>query len=204
VKRDLIIPTADEYGKFYNLVARNSQALGWLGRRLCDSKGRVRAEFKGKSIRGTDSDDYWILMITKIPVDHKMQYQGIGRTLAGAILGHILLWAAQQTPSRGVLTIAEPSILLEEQERFQRSQSRAPEDLPGFLESSIERAKKFSQSLGFVQLGNTVYFEWRRSVVSDPALLQLPPSEGEKEHEYIAEDLETLSGGEGKIMSLLL
>ncbi|KKY29826.1 hypothetical protein UCDDA912_g10236 [Diaporthe ampelina] len=82
VKRESIIPTADEYSKFYNIVDRNSQVLGWLGHRIFDSEGRTRAGLKGKGIWGADSDDSWILMITKILVDHKgMEYFGWRRLM---------------------------------------------------------------------------------------------------------------------------
>jgi hypothetical protein len=73
--------------------------------------------------------------------------------------------------------------------------------MSSFIGISLERAKKFWRSWGFVQLGDTDYFGWRRSAVPNPAL-QLPPSEGEKEDEDIAVDLETLFGGEGKTMPL--
>ncbi|KAH8788326.1 hypothetical protein F5883DRAFT_531782 [Diaporthe sp. PMI_573] len=197
VKRDLFIHAADEYSKIYNRIDRNTHVLGWLGHRLFDSEGRVRADFKGKGIWGADSDDSWILMITKILVDHEILHQGVGRSLAGAVIGQVLLWAAQQTHPRAVLTIAEPSVLREEKERFQRTQSQSPADMSSFIGISLERAKKFWRSWGFVQLGDTDYFGWRRSAVPNPAL-QLPPSEGEKEDEDIAVDLETLFGGEAE------
>lgn len=197
VKRDLIIHTADEFGNFYNLIDRNSQVLGGLGHKLFDSEGCIRKEFKGQGIWGADSDDSWVLTIAKILVDHKMQHQGIGKTLAGAVMGQVLLWAAQQTPSRAVLTIAEPSVLREESERFQRTQRRSPGDISNFIGRSIERARTFWRSWGFVQLGNTVYFGWRRPVVPDPAL-QLPPVQGGKAWKEIAADLENLFVGEGE------
>ncbi|KAG8164768.1 hypothetical protein KVR01_005043 [Diaporthe batatas] len=197
VKRDLIIHTADEYSEFYNLIDRNSQVLGWLGHEIFDSEGRLRAAFKGQGIWGADSDESWILMITKILVDHKLQHQGIGRELVGALLGQVLLWAAQQNPPRAVLTIAEPSVLREERERFQRTQRQSPGDIANFIESSLERAKKFWRSWGFVQLGDTKYFGWRRPAVPDPAL-QLPPVQGGKRWDEMAADLEILFGGEAE------
>lgn len=200
VKRDLIIPTADEYSKFYNIVDRNSQVLGWLGHKIFDSEGHIRAGFKGKGIWGAESDDSWILMVTKILVDHKLQRQGIGKALAGAVIGQVLLWAGQQTLPRAVLTIVDPSVLLEEKERFQRAQFRSPGEMSGFIGRSLDRAKTFWRSLGFVQLRGTDYFGWRRSVGLDPAL-QLPPRESVvKKHEDIDSDLETLFGGEGEVI----
>ncbi|POS81070.1 hypothetical protein DHEL01_v200537 [Diaporthe helianthi] len=197
VKRDLIIPTADEYSKFYNLIDRNSQVLGWLGHEIFDSEGLIREDFKTQGIWGTDSDDSWILMITKIIVDHNLRNQGIGRALAGAVMGQVLLWAAQQNPPRTVLTIAEPSVLREEKERFQRTQRRTPGETLEFLETSLKRAKRFWQSWGFVKLGDTIYFGWRRPVIPDPAL-HLPPVKGGKDWNEMAADLEIIFGGEAE------
>lgn len=204
VKRDLIIPTADEYSKFHNIVDRNSQVLGWLGHKVFDSEGHVRADLKGKGLWGTDSDDSWVLMITKIVVDHKVQHQGIGKTLAGAVIGQVLLWAGEQAQPRAVLTIVDPSVLLEEKERFQRAQNRSPGDMSDFIGRSLDGAKKFWRSLGFVQLRGTDYFGWRRSVGLDSAL-QLPAPENiTKSDEDIDSDLETLFGGEGKTISYFI
>lgn len=176
MKRDLIIPTADEFSKFYDIVDRNSQVLGWLCHKLFDSEGRVRADLKGKGFWGADSDDSWILIITKILVDHKAQHQGIGKTLAGAVIGQVLLWAGEQARPRAVLTIVDPSVLLEEKQRFQRTQSRSAVDISHFIRRSLGRARTFWQSLGFVHLRGTDYFGWKRSVGLDSAL-QLPPPE---------------------------
>lgn len=199
VKREFIIPTADEYSKFYNIVDRNSQVLGWLGHKIFDSEGHTRAGFKGKGIWGADSDDSWILMITKILVDHKVQHQGIGRTLAGAVIGQVLLWAGAQP--RAVLTIVDPSVLLEEKERFQRTGRRSPGDMSNFIGRSLDRAQKFWRSFGFVHLQGTDYFGWRRSMVPDPALQLPPPETMKKKDEDIDSDLEALFGGKGETIT---
>lgn len=167
VKRELMPPV--ERRTFTRSVTRTSQILGKFFGDLFDSRGHLNPRYKGRGFWGGDSDDSWILIVTRISVDEKSRRQGVGSALVKGILAQVQLWAGNAPRGRthSIFTVADPGVLRREAEAHippKNSSVGYMLQREQFRQAAHQRSEDFWHSLGFRKVGKNGWLAWTRTV----------------------------------------
>ena len=126
---------------------------------------RLKEEFKGKGIWGSDSNDSWIMIFERFSVHADARGKGWGTKLVTRVLNEAVKRA--RAAGKAIIVLTMPSYIKKELAAQTKNLS-APEKQKWRVQSK-RVAMAFWRTMGFVRLGETLLFAWRRSM--EPSLV---------------------------------
>ncbi|EME46454.1 hypothetical protein DOTSEDRAFT_70452 [Dothistroma septosporum NZE10] len=137
---------------FKTLAANAEESTRYAIKHLLNTSDRcLREQFRNQGIWGSDSDDPWVLIFERLYISPKARRRGWASKLVARVLEEVVNMARRA--HKAVLVLAMPFAPEKEVRCGTVSQAEG-----------LRTARAFWRSLGFVRMGETLFFGWTRNV----------------------------------------